>query len=63
MQKIYAVMVIDHYGNSKISEEAYNTYEKAVNFIENRSDHPQKVTNFMYKSANTTYQIHELIIR
>lgn len=45
---------------TKISQEAYNSYEKAVMFCENRADNPTKIDDYNWKSEQYKYTIIEL---
>ncbi len=60
---IYAVTVQSEYSLPKLSEECYTTLKEAQDFIETRSDKPEKITEYKYQSARTEYKIHTLQIR
>ena len=45
---------------AKISQEAYNSYEKAVRFCENRADNPTKIDDYNWKPEQYKYTIIEL---
>lgn len=62
-KKIYVVIVRseDPYWPISISQEAYDTFEKAKEFCENRENgNIKKESNFMYKGELDTYIIKEL---
>lgn len=62
-KKIYVVIVRseDRYWPTSISQEAYDTFEKAKEFCENRENgNIKKESNFMYKGELDTYIIKEL---
>lgn len=61
IKHIYVVEVRSH-GDYKISQEAYDTYDKAVAFIKSRSGNPRKVTIYHYESDHCDYVIHDLIL-
>lgn len=63
MKHIFVVTVQPDYSMPKISQEAYDSLEKAQTFIENRSDAPRKLTDFQYESDRYEYLIHDLILR
>lgn len=47
----------------KVSQEGYSTLEKAQAFIESRSDRPQRVSPYLYRTADfTDYLIYEVNI-
>lgn len=51
--KIYCINVMilgGLYPITKINQEAYNSYEKAVEFCENRGDNPVKINEYTWKS-------------
>ena len=61
MKYVYSVTVqrIDFMWE-KLSLECYLTLKSAQNFIEGRSDNPQKLDDFRYQSATNVYRIYEL---
>ena len=61
IKHIYVVEVRIN-GCYKISQEAYDSYDKAVAFIKGRSDNPAKVTIYHYKSDHFDYLIHDLVL-
>ena len=61
--KIYCIKVEtlnDLNPTTKISQEAYNSYEKAVKFCESREDKTIKINNYNWKSKQNKYTIIEL---
>lgn len=60
MKHIYIIEVHTEYAMPKVSNEAYDSLEKAQDFIERRSDAPEKVTEFRYESNRHVYLIQEL---
>lgn len=47
--------------SSKISQDGYGTLEEAQAFIETRSGHPEKCSDFYYQTeAFEEYYIHEI---
>lgn len=57
--KIYIVVV--NPGNH-ISQTAYDSLEKAQEFIEERGDKPQKITDYKYQGNTYEYLIHDIIV-
>ena len=56
--RVYVVSVTDKKSKGcRISQDGYNTFEKAREFIRDRSDNPTKVDDFCYKSAFYEYNI------
>lgn len=61
--KVYIVQVIPEASLGKVSQEGYSTLEKAQAFIESRSDCPQRVSPYLYRTADfTDYLIYEVNI-
>lgn len=61
--KVYIVQVIPEVSLGKVSQEGYSTLEKAQAFIESRSDQPQRVSPYLYRTADfTDYLIYEVNI-
>lgn len=61
--KVYIVQVIPEASLGKVSQEGYSTLEKAQAFIESRSDQPQRVSPYPYRTADfTDYLIYEVNI-
>lgn len=61
--KVYIVQVIPEASLGKVSQEGYLTLEKAQAFIESRSDQPQRVSPYLYRTADfTDYLIYEVNI-
>lgn len=57
---IYGIEVTDLcslYPVSKISQEAYDSYTKAVEFITTRSDNPERISDYEWKSEECRYNI------
>lgn len=50
------------YPTSKISQEGYDTYEKAVAFCSNRGDNPKQIDRYTWKSDDFKYVITEIDI-
>ena len=62
--KVYIVQVIPEASLGKVSQEGYSTLEKAQAFVESRSDRPQQVSPYLYRTADfTDYLIYEVNIR
>ena len=51
---VFVVEVIPEAGVGRIGQEAYTTLEKAQAFIESRSDHPVKQTEYIYRTTDFT---------
>lgn len=61
--KVYIVQVIPEASLGKVSQEGYSTLEKAQAFIESRFDQPQRVSPYLYRTADfTDYLIYEVNI-
>ena len=60
-KRVYVIEVITN-GVHKISQEAYWDYDDAKKFIEKRSDNPNMVNPFLFKSENHEYYIHDMLI-
>ena len=61
--KLYCVEVMTLgglYPTTKISQEAYNSYDKAVKFCEGRADNPIKIDDYTWKSEQYKYTIIDL---
>jgi hypothetical protein len=52
--EVYVVEVIPEGGFGKVSQEGYRTLKQAQAFIESRSDNPQKLTEYLYRSYDYT---------
>ena len=51
------------YVGEKISQEGYETLEKAQQYIKSRPDHPVKVTEMYFTADNAgEYYIHDIMI-
>lgn len=47
----------------KVSQEGYSTLEKVQAFVESRSDRPQQISPYLYRTADfTDYLIYEVNI-
>ena len=54
--KIYCIEVMTLgglYPTTKISQEAYNSYDKAVKFCEGRADNPIKIDDYTWTVSYT----------
>lgn len=60
-KRIYVIETITN-GVHKLSQEAYISYNTAKKFIENRIDKPILVAPFWFKSDDTEYLIHEILV-
>lgn len=61
--KVYIAQVIPEASLGKVSQEGYSTLEKAQAFVESRSDHPQQISPYLYRTADfTDYLIYEVNI-
>ena len=61
--KIYCIEVMTLgglYPTTKISQEAYNSYDKAVKFCKGRADNPIKIDDYTWKSEQYKYTIIDL---
>lgn len=47
----------------KISQEGYDSLEKAQKFIQSRSDNPIKFTDFLYQGTTNVYRIYEISVK
>ena len=59
-QSVYAIKVTRRCGLylvSRISQDAYDSYDKAVTFIEERSDKPKRIRDYEWKSEEHIYSI------
>lgn len=70
--RVYVIEVCREGSASRISQEGYDSLEKAQAFIEGRGDKPQRITPFHYRAdVNTTgfwhhftdYLIHDILVR
>ena len=62
--RAYVVMVTPEAHISKVSQEGYDSLEKAQAFIEGRSGNPQKMSEYRYRDEDyTEYEISEIIIK
>ena len=59
---VYVIQVNPKGGQSRVSSEAYKTLGQAQAFIENRSDKPEKFSEFIYESEENLYLIFQLKI-
>lgn len=62
--KVYIVEIGNNYSDLFfISDEGYTSFEKAVSFIENRSDKPQRVNNsWRWISSYGEYRIKDITV-
>lgn len=61
--RAYIVQVIPEASLGKVSQEAYDSLEKAQAFIETRADKPVKQSEYWYRSEGfTDYLIYEVNI-
>ena len=61
--KVYIVQVIPEASLGKDSQEGYSTLEKAQAFVESRSNCPQQISPYLYRTADfTDYLIYEVNI-
>lgn len=60
MKKIYVVCC-----NGRINCDAYDTIDKAIEFIESRNDHPKQSLGWLWLSdiSDNQYTIHEVIVK
>ena len=64
MKYIYIVAVQPNsYIWEKVSQEGYDTLQKAQAFIESRSDNPIKFDDFKYQGTTNTYRIYEINVK
>ncbi len=56
--EVYVIIV-----NGRVSIEGYDSEDKAIAFIESRSDHPEKINGWLYKSKRNQYTIHSIAIK
>lgn len=47
---------------TKVSQEGYNTLDKAIEFIKCRSDYTHSITNHLHYGKNHNYTIREITI-
>lgn len=58
---VYIIQVIDRETNFKsISQEAYTTFEKAIEFITTRSDKVEAVSPWTYATEDIIYKITDI---
>ena len=63
MTKAYIVFVESKLDGNRVSSEAYKTLREAQRFIENRSDRPQKQTEYTYRGGGYNfYTIYDINI-
>jgi len=60
-KRVYVIETITN-GVHKLSQEAYGNYNAAKKFIESRSDHPILIAPFWYKSEDTEYIVHDILV-
>lgn len=58
MNEFYVIVV-----NGRVSTEGYDSEDKAIAFIESRSDHPEKINGWLYRSKQNQYTIHAITIK
>lgn len=70
--RVYVVEVAREGYPSKVSQEGYDSLEKAQAFIEGRRDAPQQIAPFHYRAGRlvagiwydfTDYLIHDVLVR
>ena len=70
--RVYVIEVCPEGGVSRISQEGYDSLEKAQAFVEGRGDKPQQLAPFHYCSGKNTggvwrnftdYLIHDILVR
>lgn len=62
--RVYVVEVVRPGFSGRISQEGYFSLEGAQQFIEKRSDSPEKISNFKYQGrTGDVYCIHDVLIR
>lgn len=62
--KVFVVQVIPEGHLGRVSQEGYSSLTKAQAFIEGRADRPQKITEYMYRTADyTDYLIYEIEVK
>lgn len=70
--RVYVIEVAREGCPSKVSQEGYDSLEKAQAFIEGRGDVPQRITPFHYRAGRmaagiwydfTDYLIHDILVR
>lgn len=59
---IYIVTVRFKNNDFSVSSEGYLSLKDAQKFIDNRSDNPNKVSDFLYQSNENIYYINEIHI-
>lgn len=66
MDKVFIIEVTTLgglYNTSKVSQEAYSTYDSAKYFCENRGDKPKQIDDFTWISEYHKYTILEIYIK
>lgn len=59
---IYVIMVTPEAGFSKVSQEAYRSFDEAVYFITRRAKNPQPISSHVYRDEDyTEYEICEVL--
>ncbi len=59
----YVVMVTPEASFSKVSQEAYATFEEAVKFVTARAGNPKPISSRVYRDDNyTEYEICEVTV-
>lgn len=61
MKKIY-IVVVESKGKYHISQEAYSSYEAARNFVVERGDKPEQISDYCFMSNDYVYRIHDLTL-
>lgn len=70
--RVYVIEVCREGFTSNVSQEGYDSLEKAQAFIEGRGDKPQYITPYHYRSGETAngvwhdftdYLIHDILVR
>ncbi len=59
----YVVMITPEAGFSKVSQEAYATFEEAVKFVTARTGNPKPISSHVYRDNDyTKYEICEVAL-
>lgn len=59
---IYVIMVTPEAGFSKVSQEAYSSFDEAVYFIKHCANNPQPISSHVYRDKDyTEYEICEVL--
>lgn len=70
--RVYVIEACREGFTSRISQEGYDSLEKAQAFVEARGDKPQQITPLHYRSGEKTtgvwhdftdYMIHDILVR